>query len=136
MEHVVEPVMDLLSGTDVVEGLPEELRDTAMAVMNSSVGVLSVALEGIEEGAADAGLPRTTTRTFLRQTMMTAALLLQGRGGSPADLKDQVASPGGTTIAGLAVLEDHGVRGACIRAIEMGAKPGSDAVRRGPVSRG
>jgi pyrroline-5-carboxylate reductase len=127
---VVEPNADLLTGTDVVESLPEEMRDTAMAVVNASVGLLSVALEGIEDGAAAAGLPRTTTRGLLRQTMMTTALLLQRRGGSPADLKDQVASPGGTTIAGLAALEDGGVRGAYIRAVEAEAKRGPKTARR------
>jgi pyrroline-5-carboxylate reductase len=75
-------------------------------------------LEGLEDGAVKAGLPRDVARVFLRQTLLAAALLLYGHPGSPADLKDQVASPGGTTIAGLAVLEDLGVRGAFIRAVE------------------
>jgi pyrroline-5-carboxylate reductase len=122
MDHVGESIPELLAGTNLVENLPEEMRHTAAAVLNSSVGLLSTALEGIEEGATDAGLPRPTAQAFVRQTMMTTALLLQTRGGSPADLKDQVASPGGTTIAGLAALEDCAVRGAFIRAVEAGTK--------------
>jgi len=83
-------------------------------------GLMAVALEGMEEGAVEAGLPPATARAFVRQTVLGTALLLQDRDGSPADLKDQVASPGGTTIAGLAVLEDRAVRGAFIRAMEAG----------------
>lgn len=91
-------------------------------LLGTSVGLLSLALEGIEQGAVDAGLPRDTARAFVRQMVLTTAVLLQDPGRSPADLKDRVASPGGTTIAGLAVLEDHAVRGAFIRGVEMGSK--------------
>ena len=52
---------------------------------------------------------------------LTTALLLRDHAGSPADLKDQVASPGGTTIAALASLEDAAVRGAYIRAVQRTA---------------
>jgi pyrroline-5-carboxylate reductase len=60
-------------------------------------------------------------RSLARQTGLATALLLQDHPGSPADLKDQVASPGGTTIAGLAVLEGVGVRGAFMGAVEAAA---------------
>ncbi|NLV72098.1 MAG: hypothetical protein GXY46_05760 [Actinobacteria bacterium] len=102
---------DSLSGSEVDERL-----------CHAAVCFLSVALEGIEEGAVKGGLPRATARAFLRQTVLGTGLLLQQRDGSPAQLKDQVASPAGTTIAGLAVLEDHGVRGAFIRAMEAAGK--------------
>jgi pyrroline-5-carboxylate reductase len=83
-------------------------------------GSLALAVEGVEEGAVEAGLPRTSARTFARQAMLGSALLMQDVGESPAALKDRVASPAGTTIAGLAALEDRGTRGALIRAVEMG----------------
>ena len=78
-------------------------------------------LEGLEEGAVSEGLPRETARAFAHQTALATALLLREHPGSPADLKDQVASPGGTTIAALATLEDAGVRGAFIRAVQRSA---------------
>jgi pyrroline-5-carboxylate reductase len=93
----------------------------ANAVTDCSILSVAVALEGIEEGAVRAGLPRTTARAFIRQALLGTAGLLEDTSVSPAELKDQVASPGGTTIAGLAVLEDHGVRGALIRALEIAA---------------
>jgi len=108
----------------LVEVLPEDLLDAVTAVAGSSIGFLALALEGIEDGAVRVGMPRATARTFVRQTALATALLLRRYEGSAADLKDQVASPGGTTIAGLAVLEDQGVRGAFMRAIEEAAERG------------
>lgn len=90
-------------------------------LLDASIDFLSLALDGIEEGAVNGGLSRDTARAFVRQTVLGTALLLQQRDSSPAELKDQVASPAGTTIAGLAVLEDHAVRGAFIRAMEAAA---------------
>ncbi len=88
-------------------------------------GLMTVALQGMEDGATNAGLPPGIARAFTRQTVLSTALLLEKTGGSPADLKDQVASPAGTTIAGLAVLEDHAVRGAFLRAAESALKHGA-----------
>jgi pyrroline-5-carboxylate reductase len=96
------------------------------SIAGTAKGLLAVALEGIEQGAVEAGLPRDTAQGFVRQTALGTALLLERHQGSPADLKDQVASPGGTTIAGLAVLEDQAVRGAFIRAVETAAKRHSE----------
>jgi pyrroline-5-carboxylate reductase len=115
----VASVARVLDCTGTVEVVPEDMLSAAVAVTGSSIGFLALALEGIEEGAVQAGLPRDTARAFVRQTALTTALLLQNHPGSPADLKDQVASPAGTTIAGLAALEDQAVRGAYIRAMEQ-----------------
>jgi pyrroline-5-carboxylate reductase len=108
----------LFSCMGMVEALPEDMLDAVTALAGSSIGFLALALEGLEDGAVRVGMPRVTARAFTRQTALATALLLQRHQGSAADLKDQVASPGGTTIAGLAVLEDQGVRGAFMRAIE------------------
>lgn len=104
-----------------VESLERSLRTTA--------GLLTVVLEGLEDGAVAAGLPLSTARAFARQTLLSTTLLLQEHDCSPAQLKDQVASPAGTTIAGLAVLEDGAVRGALLRAMEsgVGTEPGRKA---------
>ncbi|MFH0916745.1 MAG: pyrroline-5-carboxylate reductase [bacterium] len=108
----------------VVEVVPEDTLDAVAAVAGSSVGFLALALEAMEDGAVRVGMPRASARTFVRQTALATALLLQRHPGSAADLKDQVASPGGTTMAGLAVLEDQGVRGAFMRAIEEATERG------------
>jgi pyrroline-5-carboxylate reductase len=89
------------------------------AISSTASASLAVALEGIEEGALDAGLSPELACSFCRQALLGSALLMQDTSESPAVLKDRVASPGGTTIAGLAALEDQGVRGTLIRAVEV-----------------
>jgi pyrroline-5-carboxylate reductase len=80
------------------------------------------ALQGVEQGAVDSGLPRQSAGKFARQALLGTALLLEDLGDSPAGLKDRVASPGGTTIAGLAALEARAVRGSLIRAVDHAVK--------------
>jgi pyrroline-5-carboxylate reductase len=131
-EDVIDQVQALFESLGVVEVLSEELFDAVTAVSGSSIAFLAVALEGMEDGAVRVGMPRGTARTFVRQTALATALLLQRYPGSAADIKDQVASPGGTTIAGLAVLEDRGVRGAFLRAIEEATERGRSLRDTGP----
>jgi pyrroline-5-carboxylate reductase len=123
-EDVVDAVQVLLEPLGVVQVFGEDMFDAVTAVSGSSIGFLALALEGMEDGAVRVGMPRGTARTFVRQTALATAMLLQRYPGSAADIKDQVASPGGTTIAGLAVLEDKAVRGAFVRAIEEAAELG------------
>jgi pyrroline-5-carboxylate reductase len=117
-QATVGSIARLLACTGLVAIVPEDMVEAATAVTGSSIGFLALALEGLEDGAVNAGLPRDTARAFVSQTALSTAMLLQNHSGSPADLKDQVASPAGTTTAGLAVLEDQAVRGAYIRVME------------------
>jgi pyrroline-5-carboxylate reductase len=64
-------------------------------------------------------MPREDARRFAQQALLGSVRLLADVGESPAALKDRVASPAGTTIAGLATLEDRGVRGALIRMVRQ-----------------
>lgn len=132
-EHPADPdsshghlaaLRSLFACLGVVEVLPERYFDVVTAVTGSGPGFLAVVLEALEDGAVRAGLPRTVARAFVRQTAVGTARLLQEEAGSAAQLKDRVSSPGGTTIAGLAVLEDRGVRGALLRAVEAAAERG------------
>ncbi len=117
-QGIVDLVLGLLAPLGMVELVAEDLFDAITAVSGSSIAFLALALEGMEDGAVRAGMPRALARAFIRQTALAGSLLLQQHLGSAADIKDEVSSPAGTTIAGLAVLEDCGVRGAFLRAIE------------------
>jgi pyrroline-5-carboxylate reductase len=116
----------LMSSLGHVEFLPERLFDAVTALTASGPGLLALVLEGLEDGGVRSGLPRDVARTFTAKMAGGAVRLLVDEGIAPSVLKDRVASPGGTTIAGLAVLEDRGVRGALLRAVEAAADRGRE----------
>ena len=74
-------------------------------------------LEALGDAGVRQGLPRDAAYALAYQTVIGAARLAQRSGDHPAALKDQVTSPGGTTIAGLQALEDGGVRAALYEAV-------------------
>lgn len=135
-KEIVALVKEAFAWIGAVEVVAEDALDAVTALVLGSAAFLAETLQGMEEGAVRDGLPRDTARPFAFQTALATALLLRDHPGSPADLKDQVASPGGTTIAALATLEDAGVRGAYIRAVERTAvqvRRRRDAVRSSVV---
>jgi pyrroline-5-carboxylate reductase len=134
--EVIERVRASLASIGAVDVVSEEALDAVAAVSLGGAGLMCTALVGLEEGAVGEGLPRNTARSFAHQTALATALLLRDHPGSPADLKDQVASPGGTTIVALATLEDAGVRGAFLRAVQRSAvkvRARRDAARPGVI---
>ena len=68
------------------------------------------------------GLPRSKAIRYAAQMLRGSAALVLQSGKHPELLKDEVCSPGGSTIAGVAALEDRGFRGACIAAVEAACK--------------
>jgi pyrroline-5-carboxylate reductase len=125
----IAALIDLLDCMGTIAELPEGLFDAVTAVAASGPGFMALIMEGLEDGAVRVGLPRGVARPFVQQMVMGTARLLMVEEMSPAQLKDRVSSAAGTTIAGLAMLEDRGVRGALVRAIEA-------AVERGAQLRG
>ncbi len=120
-EEAVSRAREALAWIGPVEVVGEEALDAFIALAAGAAGLLCEALQGLEDGAVADGLPQDIARRFVHRTTLATALLLSKDSGSPADLKDRVASPGGTTIAALAALEDAGVRGAFIRAVQRTA---------------
>jgi pyrroline-5-carboxylate reductase len=122
--ETVARVEHLLAGLGLVKVLSEHHFDAVTALTGSGPGFLALVLEGLEDGGVLAGLPRDVARAFVQQMALGAARLLQEESLSAATLKDRVSSPGGTTIAGLAILEDRGVRGALLRAVQAATERG------------
>jgi pyrroline-5-carboxylate reductase len=97
--------------------LSESKMDAVTALSGSGPGFVALMIDGLADGGVAAGLPRDVAMLLATQTVLGTARLILERDLHPGVLKDMVASPGGTTIAGLAVLERAGVRGALIDAI-------------------
>ncbi|WP_448561429.1 pyrroline-5-carboxylate reductase [Trichothermofontia sp.] len=98
--------------------LPESAMDAVTALSGSGPGYVAVVIEALADGGVAAGLPRPVALQLALKTVQGTAELLQSTGMHPAQLKDRVTSPGGTTIAGLAQLEHQGLRSALIEAVQ------------------
>jgi pyrroline-5-carboxylate reductase len=83
----------------------------------SGPGYVALVIEALADGGVLVGLPRPIALELAIQTVLGTAQLIQEKNLHPAVLKDQVTSPGGTTIAGVAQLESLGLRTALIEAV-------------------
>jgi len=103
-------------GTVVV--VEERLMDAVTGLSGSGPAYVFAMVEALADGGVLAGLPRATAQQLAAQTVAGAARMVLGEGEHPAVLKDRVASPGGTTIAGLSRLEQGRLRATLISAVE------------------
>jgi pyrroline-5-carboxylate reductase len=107
---------DLFSAIGSVYELQEGLLDAFTGLAASGPAFAAVVAEALADGGVRVGFSRDVARDLARQVPLATARLLEDQ--SPADLKDEVASAGGTAIAGLRALERHRIRYALIDAIE------------------
>lgn len=120
-EPIGRRVNDLLAAVGHVHELDEHLLDAVTGLSGSGPGFVALLVEALSDGGVKAGLPRPLALALAVQTLSGTAALLEQTGEHPAQIKDRVSSPGGTTIAGLSVLEQRGVRGALIDAVVAAA---------------
>ena len=108
----------LLSATGWCWRAPkEELLDAVTGLSGSGPAYVFLILEALADAGVRQGLPRDAAQALATRTVLGAAQLALETGRHPGDLKDQVTSPGGTTIAGLERLEALGVRAALYDAV-------------------
>ncbi|WP_254506968.1 pyrroline-5-carboxylate reductase [Anatilimnocola floriformis] len=117
-----ELVKKLLSAVGIAHLVDEKLLDAVTGLSGSGPAYVYLIIEALSDGGVKAGLPRALATSLAAQTVLGAAQMVLTRGEHPGVLKDAVASPGGTTIAGLATLEDRGLRGALIAAVDSATK--------------
>ncbi|ABB58088.1 pyrroline-5-carboxylate reductase [Synechococcus elongatus] len=101
--------------------VPESQLDAVTGLSGSGPGYVALIVEALSDGGVAAGLPRAIATELAIQTVRGTAELLQETGWHPGELKDRVCSPGGTTIAGVATLEQNGLRSALIEAVKAAA---------------
>lgn len=98
--------------------LPTRLMGIGGAVSGCGPAFMDLILESYADAAVKYGVPRATAYELIGQTMLGSAKLMLETGKQPGVLKDEVCSPGGTTIRGVAALEEYGIRNACIKSID------------------
>lgn len=123
----VEFAERLFSAVGTVHRLPERLFDAFTGLVGSGPAFAAVVAEALADGGVRVGFPRSVARELTREVMSATARLLEDE--EPARLKDEVASAGGTAIAGVKALERHGLRYALIDAVEQAAKRATELRR-------
>jgi pyrroline-5-carboxylate reductase len=107
----------LLSAVGLALPVKESLLDAVTGLSGSGPAYVYQFIEALSDGGVAAGLPRDLSTRLAAQTVMGAAKMILETGQHPGVLKDQVTSPGGTTIEGLHELEKGGLRGAVMNAV-------------------
>ncbi len=95
----------------------EKYLDMATALSASGPAYVFLFIEALVDAGVHVGLPRDMSRTLALQTVLGGTKLVEETGRHPAQLKDMVTSPGGTTVEGLLALEQGGLRSAVINAV-------------------
>ncbi|RMF25825.1 MAG: pyrroline-5-carboxylate reductase [Cyanobacteria bacterium J083] len=106
---------------EVVE-VPEYLMDAVTGLSGSGPAYVAIAIEALADGGVAAGLPRRLAQQLALQTVFGTAVLIKQANLHPAELKDRVTSPGGTTITGITALEKARFRSALIEAVLRAAE--------------
>lgn len=109
---------ELLSAAGVLQQLEESLINAASAVSGCGPAFVYLFIEALADGGVECGLPRATALKCAAQTVLGSAKTVLDTAKHPGQLKDEVCSPGGTTIAGVHALESGGFRSLAMDAVK------------------
>ncbi|XP_064086979.1 pyrroline-5-carboxylate reductase 3-like isoform X5 [Macrobrachium nipponense] len=120
-ESDAKVVCSILHSVGYSAEIPEYQMDAACGLAGSGPAYIYTAIEALADGGVKMGLPRHLAHSLAAHTVKGAASMVLQSGKHPAQLKDEVCSPGGTTITAIHSLEKNGFRGALISAVEASA---------------
>ena len=108
----------IFEAVGVVVEVTEDKMDAVTGLSGSGPAYVYMFIEALADGGLRAGLPKGTALLLAAQTVAGAARMVLETGEHPAVLRDRVMTPGGTTIAGVAMLEREGLRSAAMEAVK------------------
>lgn len=118
-EETLESFLDDMAFTGIMDAIPEHLIDSAGVISGCGPAYMYMFAEALADGAVACGVPRAKALEYAAATLVGAGEMLLQTREHPGKLKDNVCSPGGSTIAGVNVLEERAFRGAvmdCVKA--------------------
>lgn len=115
-------IKSMLDSVGLAVEVDENQMDAVTGLSGSGPAYICMMIEALADGGVQEGLPRPMAMQLATQTVLGTAKMIAETGRHPGELKDAVASPGGTTIAAIAVLEQNGVRGALAQAVAAAAE--------------
>ena len=115
-------VSNILNAVGIAIEVPEKQLDAVTGLSGSGPAYIYTVIEALADGGVLVGLPKEKALKLAAKTVIGAAEMVMKSDEHPAKLRDQVASPGGTTIAGLAALESGKLRSTLIEAVKAATK--------------
>ncbi|QLL33745.1 hypothetical protein HG536_0F00700 [Torulaspora globosa] len=115
-------VAQLISHVGKYIELPEKNMDAATALVGSGPAFVLLMIESLMESGIQMGIPLKESKECALKVLEGTVKMVEKSGEHPSALKHQVCTPGGTTIAGLCVMEDRGVKSGIIRGVEEASK--------------
>ena len=116
--EAIQGFCDAMQYAGLVDRLPEKLIDAGSAVSGCGPAFVAMFMEALADGGVSCGLPRDKALQYAAHTLQGTAALLLETGKHPGVLKDEVCSPGGSTIQGVKALEDGALRATTITAVQ------------------
>ena len=118
-ESILEDFLDDMAFTGHMDAIAEHLIDSAGVVSGCGPAYMYMFAEALADGAVACGVPRAKALEYAAATLAGAGEMLLQTGEHPGKLKDNVCSPGGSTIAGVNVLEERAFRGAVMDCVKV-----------------
>ena len=121
-EKIVEELRDLFAGCGLIDITDESHADAGMVIEGCTPAFTYMFIEALADGAVAMGLTRKQATEWAAQAVAGAAAMVLESNKHPEQLKDEVCSPGGTTIQGVRVLEEGGFRASAMNAVIAACK--------------